>query len=123
LSIKQALGSLDLGSVRGLLMSLYHGVGPGRKPYDPVNMLKAQLLKHLFRVPSDRAREDRRVAEACGFRDKTPSHGLFTQFKHRLGSNGYERVVSALVNQLLSDEVAEDEVVALDSTASVHVCS
>jgi transposase len=109
-------------------MSLYHGVGPGRKPYDPVYMLKAQLLKHLFRVPSDRRvalslREDRRVAEACGFRDKTVSHGLFTQFKHRLGRNGYERVVSALVNQLLSDEVAEDEVVALDSTASVHVCS
>jgi hypothetical protein len=85
-------------------------------------MLKAQLLKHLFRVPSDRRlalllKKDRRVAEACGFRDKTPSHGLFTQFKHRLGKDGYEKVFSALVNQLLIGEVVEGEVVALDSTA------
>ena len=35
-------------------MSLYHGEGAGRKPYDPISMLKAQLLKHLLRVPSDR---------------------------------------------------------------------
>lgn len=103
-------------------MSLYHGVGPGRKPYDPVHMLKAQLLKHLFRVPSDRRlalllKKDRKVAEACGFKDETPSHGLFTQFKHRLGKDGYAKVFSTLVNQLLSDGVVVGEVVALDSTA------
>jgi transposase len=121
LSIKLVLGSLELGSVRGLLMRLYHGVGRGRKPYDPVCMLKAQLLKHLFRVPSDRRlalllKKDGRAAEACGFGDRTPSHGLFTQFKHRLGRDGYEKVFSALVHQLLNDGVVEGEVVALDST-------
>jgi len=122
LSIKRVLGSLDLGSVRRLLTSLYHEVGPGRKPYDPVCMLKAQLLKHLFRVPSDRRlalllKKDRKVAEACGFKDETPSHGLFTQFKHRLGKDGYEKVFSTLVGQLLSEGVVVGEVVALDSTA------
>jgi hypothetical protein len=85
-------------------------------------MLKAQLLKHLFRVPSDRRlalllKKDRGVAEACGFSCKTPSHGLFTQFRHRLGKDGYEKVFSMLVGQLLNDEVVEGEVVALDSTA------
>lgn len=120
--IRQVLGSLELGSVRGLLMRFYHGVGRGRKPYDPVHMLRAQLLKHLFRVPSDRRlalllKKDRKVAEACGFKGETPSHGLFTQFKHRLGKDGYEKVFSALVGQLLSDRVVEGEVVALDSTA------
>lgn len=105
-----------------MLTSLYHLVGPGRKPYDPVCMLRAQLLKHLFRVPSDRRlalllKKDRKVAEACGFKGETPSHGLFTQFKHRLGKDGYEKVFSTLVNQLLSDGVVEGEVVALDSTA------
>ena len=64
------LGSLNLGSIRGFLTSLYHGAGPGRKPYDPVSMLKAQLLKHLLRVPSDRRlalllKRNRRVARAC----------------------------------------------------------
>jgi len=57
------------------------------------------------------------MARACGFRDKTPSHGLFTQFKHRLGKEGYEKVFSLLLKQLLKDEAVEGEVVALDSTA------
>jgi hypothetical protein len=34
-------------------MSLYHMEGAGRKPYNPVSMLKAQVLKYLRRVPSD----------------------------------------------------------------------
>ena len=66
-------------------MSLYHSEGAGRKPYNLVSMLKAQILKYLRRVPSDRRlalllRWNRRLAGACGFKGKTPSHGLFTQF-------------------------------------------
>ena len=94
----------------------------GRKPYDPVCMLKAQLLKYLRRVPSDRRlalllKRDRRVARACGFRRETPSHGLFTQFRQRLGKDGYEKVFSMLLKQLLKDGAVKGEVVALDSTA------
>ena len=122
MGIKQVLGSLNLGSIRGFLMSLYNEDGPGRKPYDPVSMLKAQLLKHLLRVPSDRRlalllKRSRRVARACGFRGKTPSHGLFTHFRHRLGRDGYEEVFSTLLKQLLRGEAVKGEVVALDSTA------
>ena len=78
------LDSLNLGSIRGFLTSLYHGEGAGRKPYDPISMLKAQLLKHLLRVPSDRRlslllKRNRKMARACGFKRGTPSHGLFTQ--------------------------------------------
>ena len=64
------LGSLNLGCIRGFLLSFYHGEGAGRKPYPPVSMLKAQLLKHLFRVPSDRARV------ILISRDKLPLHGF-----------------------------------------------
>jgi len=115
------LDSLNLGSVRGFLMSLYHRAGSGRKPHDPVSMLKAQLLKHLLRVPSDRRlalmlKRNRKMAKTCGFRRKTPSHGLFTQFRHRLGRDGYEKVFSMLLKQLLKAGVVEGEVVALDST-------
>jgi len=85
-------------------------------------MLKAQLLKHLQRVPSYRRlalllKRNRKMAKACGFRRKTPSHGLFTQFRHRLGKDGYEKVFSMLLKQLLKSEAVKDEVVALDSTA------
>jgi len=123
LSIKHVLGSLNLGSIRDFLTSLYHREGRGRKPYPAVCMLKAQLLKHLRRVPSDRRlalllKRNRRVARACGFKHETPSHGLFTQFRHRLGKDGYERIFSMLLEQLLKDGAVKGEVVALDSTAA-----
>ena len=122
MSIKRVLDSLDLECVREFLMSLYHKIGPGRKPYPPVCMLKAQLLKHLWRVPSDRRlalllKRNRWIARACGFKRKTPSHGLFTQFRHRLGEEGYQRVFSVLVKQLVDGGVVKGEVVALDGTA------
>ena len=122
MSIKQVLGSLNLGSIRGFLMSLYHGSGRDRKPYNPVSMLKAQLLKHLWRVPSDRRvslllKRNKRVAIACGFKQKTPSHGLFTHFRYRLGKDGYEKVFSILLRQLLKRGAIKGEVVALEGTA------
>jgi hypothetical protein len=85
-------------------------------------MLKAQLLKQLLRVPSDRRlalllKRNGRMARACGFRDGTPSHGLFTQFRHRLGKDGYETVFSTLLKQLLKHGAVKGDVVAVDSTA------
>jgi len=122
LSIKQVLKSLNLGSIPKFLTSLYHREGAGRKPYPAVCMLKAQLLKHLLRVPSDRRlalllKRNRKKAKACGFKRKTPSHGLFTQFRHRLGRDGYEKVFSMLLEQLLKGGAVKGEVVALDGTA------
>jgi len=122
LGIKLVLGSLNLSSVQKFLTSLYHGSGRGRKPYNPVSMLKAQLLKHLLRVPSDRRlalllKRNRKMAKACGFKRKTPSHGLFTQFRHRLGRDGYEQVFSMMLEQLLKGGAVKGEVVALDGTA------
>lgn len=122
MSIKQVLGSLNLDSIRGFLTSLYHREGAGRRPYDPVSVLKAQLLKHLLRIPSDRRlalllKGDGRVAEACGFGRRTPSHGLFTQFRHRLGRDAYQRVFSTLLKRLVELGAVKGEVVAVDSTA------
>jgi len=116
------LCSLNLGCIRGFLASIYHREGAGRKPYNPVSMLKAQLLKHLWRVPSDRRlslllKRNKRVARACGFKQRPPSHGLFTQFRHRLGKDGYEKVFSLLLEQLLKRGAIKGEVVALDGTA------
>jgi len=62
-------------------------------------------------------KRNRRIARACGFKRETPSHGLFTQFRHRLGKDGYEKVFSMLLTQLLKDGAVKGEVVALDSTA------
>ena len=58
-----------------------------------------------------------RVARACGFKQRTPNHDLFTHFRHRLGKDGYEKVFSILLKQLLKRGVVNGEVVALDGTA------
>jgi len=62
-------------------------------------------------------KRNKRDAKTCGFRRKTSSHGLFTQFRHRLGRDGYERVFSMLLEQLLKGGAVKGEVVALDGTA------
>ena len=71
--IKRVLNSVNLRGLLRLLKGLYHRKGPGRRPYNPLSMLKAQLLKHLLRIPSDRRlalrlKHDREAARACRFR-------------------------------------------------------
>ena len=83
------LGSPNLGSIVVSRCSLFHGEGAGKKFYPPVSMLKAQLLKHLLCIPSDSRpalllKWNRKVAKVCSLKRKTPSSGLFTQFKHSL---------------------------------------
>ena len=90
-------------------------------------MLKAQLLKHLLSIPSDRRpaiclKNDRRVARTCGFREQTPSHGLFTHFRHRLGENIYLTIFNHVFRRLLESGVVKGKVVAVDST-HVHAYS
>jgi transposase len=84
-------------------------------------MLKAQLLKHLLRIPSDRRlalrlKHDRRTATACGFKKHTPSHSLFTHFRHRLGQDTYNRIFNQLLQGLLDDGAVKGDVIAVDST-------
>ena len=46
-----------------------------------------------------------------------PANGLFTHFRHRLGKDGYEKVFSILLRQLLKRGVVNGNVVAVDGTA------
>jgi transposase len=119
--IKQVLNSVNTKNIRRLLRDHYHKKGPGRNPINPTAMLKAQLLKHLLRIPSDRRlalrlKNDRRTARACGFKKHTPSHGLFTHFRHRLGHDTYNRVFKDLLGGLLEAGAVKAEVIAVDST-------
>ena len=121
MKIKQVLNSVNTKHIRRLLRNLYHRKGPGRKPINPLAMLKAQLLKYLLRIPSDRRlalrlKHDKRAAKACGFREQTPSHGLFTHFRHRLGQNTYNRIFNQLLRKLLKNGAVKGEVIAVDST-------
>ena len=121
MKIKRVLDSLDSRGLRRLLKSLYHRKGPGRKPYSPLSMLKAQLLKYLLRIPSDRRltlrlKHDWQAARACRFRKRTPSHGLFTQFRQRLGEESYIEIFKDLLKRLFESGVIVGRVIAVDST-------
>ena len=115
------LNSINTTHTHRFLKGLYHTKGPGRKPYNPLNMLKAQLLKHLLRIPSDRRlalrlKHDKRAARACGFNKHTPSHGLFTHFRHRLSQDTYKRIFNQLLRRLLEAGAVKGDVIAVDST-------
>jgi transposase len=121
LNVKRVLDSLNLNTVHTELTKHYHNEGPGRNPINPLSMLKAQLAKYLLQIPSDRRlalrlRKDRRLAKACGLRRRTPSHGLFTHFRHRLGEEAYQRIFNKLAMNLIESGVMIGKVVAVDST-------
>ena len=85
-------------------------------------MFKAQLLKYLLQIPSDRRlalrlTRDRRLAKACSFqRRRTPSHSLFTQFRVRLGEEAYQLIFNRLARTLIESVAMIGKVVAVDST-------
>ncbi|MGD2142610.1 MAG: transposase [Candidatus Bathyarchaeota archaeon] len=121
MKIKQVLDSIDSKPLRSMLRRFYRRKGPGRRPYNPLSMLKAQLLKHLLRIPSDRRlslrlKRDRKTAKACGFRKTTPSHSLFTHFRKRLGEETYRRIFNHILRLLLDSNVVNGEILAVDST-------
>jgi len=84
-------------------------------------MLKAQLLKHLLRIQSDRRlalrlKHDRKAARAYEIRKQAPSHGLFTQFRHRFGENTYIQASNHLLWNLIESGAVKGDVFAVDST-------
>ena len=120
MNVKHVLDSLNLDQIRTQLKNLYHSEGPGRKPANPLSMLKAQLAKHLLQIPSDRRlalrlRRDHRLARACGFRRWTPSHGLFTHFRHRLGEEIYQLTFNELAKMLIESGIMIGKVMAMDN--------
>jgi transposase len=121
LNVKRVLDSLNLDQIRTDLAAHYHREGPGRTPINPLAMLKAQLAKHLLNIISDRRlalrlKHDHKTARACGFRKQTPSHGLFTHFRHRLGEETYIRIFNELTRMLLESGTIIGKVIAVDST-------
>ena len=121
MNVKRVLDSLNLDQINLDLANHYHSEGPGRRQYKPIAMLKAQLTKHLLHITSDRRltlrlKHDYKVARACGFRRQTPSHGLFTQFRHRLGEETYHDIFNQLIRTLLDTGTIIGKIVAVDST-------
>ena len=121
MNVKRVLDSLNLDQIRTELTDHYYREVPGRSPINLLAILKAQLTKLLLRIISDRRlalrlKTDHKIARACGFRNQTPSHCLFTHFRHRLGEETYHRVFDTLIRMLIESGTLIGRVIAVDST-------
>ena len=89
--------SLDLESSRAILEPLYSPNPRGRKPYDPVCMLRALILMLLLRYASissfvSEMKSKPRIAHIAGFEpDNVPATSTFYLFIDRLEDGNYTK--------------------------------
>ena len=75
--------------------------------YDPVWDLRALMLRQLLHIPYmkdlvKRLSRDTYLREACGYGDKAPSEGHFSQMKKRIGVQGFKQIEAWLRKKALS---------------------
>lgn len=121
MNIKRVLDSLNLDQIRLDIADHCHRKGPRRPLNNSLAILKVQLTKLFIHIISDRRlalrlKTDHKIARACDFRSQTPSHCLFTHFRHRLGEETYHRVFDTLIRMLIESGTIIGRVIAVDST-------
>ena len=119
LSLKRLLGKVEFKGL-GRIESSYSGRGPSH--YTVRAMFLALVAMHLLALSSEGqlsrflgAHGD--VAEACGFKGRTPSQPTVNRFKHRVGAEGFKTLFQELVLSLSKTGVAKGRWVSVDSTA------
>jgi len=106
-SPKLLFENLDLTPIKDTLWKDLHREGPGRPvEYDPEADLRALMLKLLLHVPYmkdlvKRLRRSPRLRRICGYRDKAPSEGHFSQMKKRVTKQGFMKIESWMRKEAL----------------------
>jgi len=99
-SPKLLFENLDLTPIEDILWKDLHRYGPGRPvEYNPEWDLKALMLRQLLHIPyvkdlSKRLRRDPYLRKICGYRDRAPCEGHFSQMKKRVTKEGF-RIIEA----------------------------
>jgi transposase len=118
--IKAIFDNIGWSFVHTLVKDKYSS--QGSDGYDPIQLLKAQLLIYLGEVKSDRQLStallyDGRLCLLCGFNFmKTPSNGTFTNFRNRLGDDIFYEILHNLIAQAVTLKVILGGDTATDST-------
>ncbi len=94
--------------------------------YEPLALVRALLLKHLKRIPSDRELERElyrrpEYRQACGFRTRVPDHSTFSVFRKRLGDKT-EGLFKQPLQQLTEIGTIKANIIAIDSTDLKAYC-
>jgi len=99
-SPKLLFENLDLTPIEDILWKDLHRDGPGRPvEYKPESDLKALMLRQLLQIPyvkdlSKRLRRNPYLRMVCGYGDKAPCEGHFSQMKKRVTREGF-RIIEA----------------------------
>ena len=119
--IKVIFDSIDWSFIYSLVEDKYSDTG--RAGFDPVSLFKAQLLIYLGEVKSDRSLAsslnfNTRHCILCGFNNflDTPTHGVFSQFRKRLGEETFCQIFRKIIAQAIVLNIVNGENVAIDST-------
>jgi len=114
--------NMDWSFIHPLVKDKYSDSPQGAVGYDPISLLKAQLLIYLDEVSSDRKlawalRYNARLCLLCGFNFlKTPSNGTFSNFRERLGDDTFHEILHRLIAQAIALKVIVGGGAAVDST-------
>jgi len=92
----------------------------GRKPHQPLAMIKALILKEIMQIPSKRKlaeflKKNEYWCRKCGFK-KPPHHDSFSKFIKRLGRDTFIEIFEELVKSLRRAGVLSGDIMAIDST-------
>lgn len=120
--VKIIFDNIDWSFIHPLVRKRYKYSSQGADGYDPISLLKAQLLIYLGEVSSDRKlvsalRYNARLCLLCGFNFlKTPSNGTFTNFRDRLGEDIFYEVLHRLIAQAIVLKIIHGGDTAIDSS-------
>lgn len=120
--IKIIFDTIDWSFIHPLVKKKYKHSHQGADGYDPISLLKAQLLIYLGEVSSDRKLAtalsyNARLCLLCGFNFlKTPSNSTFTRFRDRLGEEIFYEILHRLIAQAIVLKVIHGGDTAIDST-------
>ena len=118
--IKVIFDNIDWSFIHPLVKDRYSP--QGAEGYEPISLMKAQLLIYLREVSSDRKlasalRYNARLCLLCGFNFlRTPSNGTFTNFRDRLGEELFYEILHQLIAQAMALKIILGGDTAIDST-------
>ncbi len=117
------LGNIDLSLIQRIVKTGYHQNGPGRSPRDPLGLFKANIVKRIGGIRSDRElvrklSTDYRLRGLCDIEDHERPYGIavLSRFRRRIGPKRLGVVIESLVKKLIGWGVISGEKVALDTS-------
>jgi len=119
-SLKVLFNQLNLGPIKNVLMSAYHGSGAGRPPFNPLGMLRFKIIYFMKGYRSQRSLErevkvNSRTRSLRGFNGKVPSHSTIVRFEYRICAERLKKLAGHIINDLIGCGFIKGLKVVLDS--------